>query len=111
MARAFHGARQGTQSAMSGRPPGFDPTNPATNAKFPASQGPEALMVIGHGVVTPKFAAAVMHNDLSDDAKMVANGAKNVPIHPDQVATVGSDKQGWGGDAAQHDPTGQGFGT
>lgn len=108
--RAFHGARQETASAMSGRPPGLDPTNPSRTAKAPASQGAEALMVIGHGAVSPKYAAAVMHNDLSDDAKQLAQGNQNVPIHPAQVPTEGSDKQGWGGDAARHDPTGIGRG-
>jgi len=109
--RAFHGARQGIRSASVNVAPGFDSTNPANIAKAPASQGAEAVSVIGHGNVKPAFAAAVMHNDLSDDAKLVANGLRNVPIHPNQVAVEGSDKQGWGGDAAQHDPTGQGFGT
>jgi hypothetical protein len=51
-----------------------------------------------------------MHNDLADDVKQIADGTKNVPIHPAQVATEGSDKQGYGGDAAQHDPTGIGRG-
>jgi hypothetical protein len=108
--RAFHGSAQGTASASANRAPGFDSTDPANIAKAPASQGAEALTVVGHGNVSPQFAAATMHNDLSDDAKQLANGDKNVPIHPDQVATEGSDKQGWGGDAAQHDPTGQGRG-
>ena len=96
---------------MSGRPPGFDPTDPSQIAKARASQGAEALSVIGHGDVAPEYAAAVMHNDLSDDAKQLAQGQQNVPIHPSQVATEGSDKQGWGGDASQHDPTGIGSGT
>jgi len=111
MNRAFHGARQGTRSAQSNVAPGFDPADPANTAKAPASQGAEAVSVAGHGNVHPAYAAAVMHNDLSDDAKQLAQGNKNVPIHPSQVPTEGSDKQGWGGDAAQHDPTGQGFGT
>jgi hypothetical protein len=111
MTRAFHGARQGTLSASDNVAPGFDSTNPANIAKAPASQGAEAVSVIGHGNVSPPYAAAVMHNDLSDDAKQIADGSKNVGIHPEQVATEGADKQGWGGDVAQHDPTGQGFGT
>lgn len=110
MTRAFHGARQGLASAAANRAPGFDPSNPANIAKAPASQGAEALTVVGHGIVSPQFAAASMHNDLSDDAKQIANGERNVPIHPNQVPDEGSDKQGWGGDAAQHDPTGIGRG-
>ena len=81
--RAFHGARQGTLGAEANLAPGFDP-------------------------ITPKVAAATMHNELSDDAARHANGARNVPVHP---ACEGSDKMGYGGDAALHDPTGQGYGT
>ena len=92
---------------MAGRAPGFDPVNPADVAKQKATQGAEANSVIGHGNVAPKFAAAVMHNDLSDDAKQLANGSKNVPVHP---ATEGADKIGYGGDASQLDPTGIGRG-
>ena len=83
MTRAFHGARQGTLGAEANLAPGFDP-------------------------VTPQAAAATMHNDLADDAKQHAHGSRNVPVHP---ACEGSDKQGYGGDASQHDATGQGFGT
>jgi hypothetical protein len=107
MNRAFHGARQGTRSAVADRAPGFDPVNPADVAKQKATQGAEANSVMGHGNVTPQYAAAVMHNDLSDDAKQLANGSKNVPIHP---ATEGADKMGYGGDAPAHDPSGIGRG-
>ena len=108
MSRLFHGAREGTTSARQNEPPGVrDPANPAQVAKAPASQGAEATSVVGHGNVTPQFAAATMHNDLSDDARWLGQGHKNVPIHP---ACEGSDKQGYGGDAVQHDPTGIGRG-
>jgi hypothetical protein len=83
--RAFHGARENTLGAETNLAPGFN-------------------------LVSPKVAAATMHNDLADDVKQIADGTKNVPIHPAQVATEGSDKQGYGGDAAQHDPTGIGRG-
>jgi len=100
MTRAFHGARQGTTSATAGQQPGLvDPANPAQRAKTPANTG------------GPVFAAASMHDDLGREASLLANGSENVPIHPQQVATEGSDKQGWGGDAALHDPTGIGRGT
>lgn len=88
--RAFHGARQGTRSASAGSSPGFDWADPDTK---------------------PTVAVATMHNTLADDAVQLANGERNVPIHPAQVATEGDDKQGWGGDAAQHDPSGLGRGT
>src|SRR5579862_4114801 len=104
--RLFHGAREGTKSARQNEPPGVkDPANPAQVAKAPASQGAEATSVIGHGNVTPQFAAATMHNDLSEDAKQLGWGLHNVPLHSSVIATEGSDKQGYGGDAAQHDPT------
>lgn len=83
--RAFHGARQDTLGAEANLAPGFN-------------------------AIKPETAAATMHNDLADNAKQVANGLKNVPIHPCQVPSEGSDKQGYGGDAALHDPTGQGRG-
>jgi hypothetical protein len=81
--RAFHGARQNTLGAEANLAPGFDP-------------------------ISPKAAAATMHNGLADDVKQVADGTKNVPVHP---AQEGSDKQGYGGDAALHDPSGLGRGT
>ena len=109
--RAFHG-REDIRGAQANIAPGFyDPANPAQRAKAPASQGAEATSVIGHGYVTPQFAAAVMHNDLSDDAKMVANGSKNVPLHPAQVPSEGSDTQETEGDGSVRDPSGKGFGT
>ena len=107
--RLFHGAKQATGAAQANLPPG---AIPATGlyvknvSKAPATQGAEALQG-PTGNITPKFAAATMHNDLSDDARQLAQGDKNVPVHP---AFEGSDKQGYGGDAAQHDPTGAGRG-
>jgi len=98
----FDGARQNTRAAEANLPPGFIPKG---------SKSAEATASPGFKSISPQDAAATMHDDLSDDAKKLANGSRNVPIHPAQVATEGSDKQGWGGDAAQHDPTGQGFGT
>ena len=109
--RLFHGARQSLHSARQNEPPGVvDPANPAERAKAPASQGAEAVSVMGHGNVTPQFAAAMMHNDLSEDAKQLGWGFHNVPLHQSAVATEGSDKHGYGGDAARHDPTGIGRG-
>lgn len=108
--RAFHG-REGTVDATAGIAPGFrDPANPAERAKAPATQGSEAVSVIGHGYVTPQFAAATMHNDLSDDAKQIAQGGRNVPIHPAQVPSEGSDTQETEGDGSVRDPTGIGRG-
>jgi hypothetical protein len=86
MTRAFHGAAQGTQSAEANEAPGFDR-------------------------VSPIEAAATMHNDLADDTKQVADGSQNVPIHPAQVPTEGSDTQETEGDGSVRDPSGQGFGT
>ena len=109
MGRLFHGAKQNIFSAGSNLPPG---AIPATGlyvknvSKAPATEGVEALQGPS-GDVTPKFAAATMHNDLADNARQLAQGDKNVPVHP---AFEGSDKQGYGGDASSHDPTGVGRG-
>ena len=84
--RAFHGARQDTLGAEANLAPGFD-------------------------VIKPETAAATMHNGLADNAKQLASGDRNVPLHPAQVPTEGSDKQGYGGEASTRDPTGRGFGT
>lgn len=85
--RAFHG-RQGTASAEANQAPGFvDPTNPARIAKSPAN------------IVTPITAAATMHDDLSEEARKLANGNENVPIHPAQVPTEGQDTQETEGDS------------
>lgn len=118
--RLFHG-RQGTQGALGGELPGLsdpanpqrfaDPRNPSTVAKARATQGNEANSVMGHGYVTPKFAAATMHNDLSDDERLLAQGGHNIPIHPAQVPSEGSDTQETEGDASVRDPTGIGRGT
>ena len=107
--RAFHGARQGTRSAVANQAPGF--VDPAKVAKTPASQGAETKTAVGFDKVTPVEAAATMHNDLSDDAKQVANGNRNVPIHPAQTPTEGSDTQETEGDGSVRDPSGIGFGT
>jgi hypothetical protein len=107
MTRAFTGARQGTSSALAGDAPGFH--DPATIAKTPASQGAEAKFGSGFDRISPVKAAATMHNNLSDDA--VAQSDKNVPIHPAQVPSEGSDTQESEGDGSVRDPTGQGFGT
>ena len=40
-----------------------------------------------------------MHNSLSDDAKMIANGSTNVPTHPAMTPTEGSDTQETQGDS------------
>lgn len=84
--RAFHGAAQGTQSAEANEAPGFNR-------------------------ISPVEAAATMHDGLSDDAKQVANGSTNVPIHPAQTPTEGSDTQETEGDGSVRDPSGIGFGT
>ena len=84
--RAFHGARQDTLGAEANLAPGFD-------------------------AIKPETAAAMMHNNMLDDAKKLANGFKNVPIHPAQVPTEGSDTNETEGDGSVRDPTGQGFGT
>jgi hypothetical protein len=108
--RLFHG-RQGTDSALAGRIPGMDdPANPAKRAKAPATQGAEALQQ-GFSRVTPVEAAATMHNDLSDNAKQLADGSKNVPIHPAQLPTEGTDTNETEGDGSVRDPSGIGFGT
>lgn len=83
--RAFHGARQNTRSAVENRTPGDDPS-----------------------IITPRLAAANMHDGLEDEARVQTGNGKSVPLHP---ACEGSDKQGFGGDAALHDPTGIGRGT
>lgn len=49
-----------------------------------------------------------MHDGLEDEARVQTGNGKSVPLHP---ACEGSDKQGFGGDAALHDPTGIGRGT
>lgn len=98
--RAFHGARQGTQSATANQAPGFvDPTNPARTAKSPAN------------TVTPVTAAASMHDELGEEVRKLANGSVNVPIHPAQVPSEGSDTQETEGDGSVRDPTGIGRGT
>lgn len=97
--RLGHG-RQGTQSALSNQPPGIvDPANPARTAKSPAN------------LVTPVIAAATMHDDLGQEAQRLANGSRNVPIHPAQVPSEGSDTQETEGDGSVRDPTGIGRGT
>lgn len=83
--RAFHGARQDTRAAAANYPPGESTP----------------------GIVTPQRAAATMHDGLEDEARVQTGNGKSVPVHP---ACEGSDKQGYGGDAALHDPTGQGRG-
>jgi hypothetical protein len=98
--RAFHGAKQDTASAQANRAPGFDnPHDPARIAKSPAN------------TVTPVVAAATMHDSLAEDAKKLANGNENVPIHPAQVPSEGSDTQETEGDGSVRDPTGIGRGT
>lgn len=121
--RAFHG-REDIRGAQANIAPGFyDPgnplqrraaaesVNPSLRAKAPASQGPEAVSTMGHGYVTPQFAAATMHNDLADNAKQIAHGYEAVPIHPAQVPSEGSDTQESEGDASVRDPTGLGSGS
>lgn len=78
--RAFHGARQGTRAAATNQTPGN---------------------------VTPQLAAASMHDGLEDEARVQTGNGASVPLHP---ASEGSDKMGYGGDAALHDPTGIGRG-
>ena len=68
-------------------------------------------MAVGFEKVSPVEAAATMHNDLSDDAKMLAQGDRNVPIHPSMVPSEGSDTQETEGDGSVRDPTGIGRGT
>jgi hypothetical protein len=80
--------RQGTRSAMADKVPGADD---------PAS-------------VTIR-AAMTMHDDLAEEARKLANGSRNVPLHSAMVPREGSDAQGFGGDSAAHDPTGIGRGT
>jgi hypothetical protein len=85
--RAFHG-RQGTASALANQAPGFvDPANPARTAKSPAN------------TVTPVTAAASMHDDLSEEARKLANGSTNVPTHPAMTPTEGNDTQETEGDS------------
>ena len=50
-------------------------------------------------------------NDLSDDERMLAQGGRNVPIHPSMVPSEGSDTQETEGDGSVRDPTGIGRGT
>lgn len=88
-----------------------DPANPAKRAKAPATQGDEALFSPGFGRTSPVEAAATMHNDLADDAKQIAQGYRNVPIHPSQVPSEGTDTQETEGDGSVRDPTGIGRGT
>ena len=108
--RLFHG-RQNTAQATAGQLPGLsDPANPAQRAKTRATQGAEALQQ-GFHAVSPVEAAATMHNDLSDDEKMLAQGGRNVPIHPSMVPSEGSDTQETEGDGSVRDPTGIGRGT
>lgn len=65
----------------------------------------------GYTTDKPVYAAAVMHDALEDDARDVANGSRNVPIHPAQVPLEGSTGNESEGDGGVSDPTGQGFGT
>jgi hypothetical protein len=94
---------------LANQAPGFN--DPAKIAKSPASQGDETKLGVGFTRISPVEAAASMHNDLADDAKQVANGSKNVPIHPAQTPTEGSDTQETEGDGSVRDPSGIGFGT
>jgi hypothetical protein len=66
---------------------------------------------MGHGYVTPQFAAANMHNDLSDDERQLAQGGRNIPLNPATLPTEGSDTQETEGDGSVRDPTGIGRGT
>jgi hypothetical protein len=91
---------------MAGQAPGGDDPS-----KAPASQGAETKTAVGFDKVSPVEAAATMHNDLADDTKQIADGSKNVPLHPSQVPTEGTDTQETEGDGSVRDPTGQGFGT
>jgi hypothetical protein len=78
--RLFHGARQGTQSAAANQAPGIvDPANPSRTAKSPANRD----------FVT--VAAASMHDDLAQEARRLANGNENVPVHPAQLPSEGDD--------------------
>lgn len=56
-------------------------------------------MGTAHGYVTPQFAAATMHNNLAENAREIAHGNSNVPIHPAQVPSEGSDTQETEGDS------------
>lgn len=105
--RAFHG-RQGTRSAEANEAPGFH--DPARVAKTPASQGDETKMAVGFTRVSPVEAAATMHNDLADNAREITQGSANVPIHPAQVPSEGSDTQETEGDGSVRDPSGIGRG-
>ena len=97
--RAFHGARQGTGSAVENQAPGFyDPADPSRLAKQPARDG----------VVS---AAASMFDPLEEDARKLASGTENVAIHPAMVPSEGSDTQETEGDGSVRDPTGIGRGT
>jgi hypothetical protein len=97
--RLFHG-RQGTASAVAGQVPGLrDPADPSRMAKSYANNS------------SPVVAAASMHDDLGEEARKLANGSRNVPIHPAQTPTEGSDTQETEGDGSVRDPSGQGFGT
>lgn len=96
---AFRGAKQGTASAQANRTPGLDnPHDPARIAKSPAT-------------TAPTVAAATMHDDLAEEARKLANGNENVPIHPAQVPSEGSDTQESEGDGSVRDPSGIGRGT
>jgi hypothetical protein len=66
---------------------------------------------MGHGYVSPQFAAATMHNDLSDDERQLAQGGENIPLNPAMVPSEGSDGQETEGDGSVRDPTGIGRGT
>lgn len=65
----------------------------------------------GHGHVSPEFAAAVMHNDLSDDERNLMQGYKPTPLPWSQIPSEGTDTNETEGDGAVRDPTGKGFGT
>ena len=95
MTGLFHG-RQSTASAVAGQPPGI--SDPTWTAKSPSN------------VVSPIIAAASMHDDLGEEARKLANGSLNVPIHPAQVPSEGSDTQETEGDGSVRDPTGIGRG-
>jgi hypothetical protein len=91
--------------------PGYGTTDPSKVAKAPASQGAEAVFATGFGHVSPVDAAGTMHDNLAENAREIAHGHKNVPLHPAQVPQEGSDTNEFGGDGQVHDPSGIGWGT
>jgi hypothetical protein len=82
--RPFHG-RQGTASAVANQEPGLN--DPAQISKSPSN------------VVKPITAAATMHDELDEEARKLANGSTNVPIHPAMTPTEGADTQETEGDS------------